>query len=94
MHRSLLYGGIFMYPADRDNPRGKLRLLYEAAPMAMIVEHAGGSAIDGEKNILDIEPTDLHERSPLYVGSRECVEMARRFLMADGASQDPPIVAA
>jgi fructose-1,6-bisphosphatase I len=94
VHRSLLYGGIFMYPADRDNPRGKLRLLYEAAPMAMIVEQAGGMAIDGERDILSIEPTELHERAPLYVGSRECVEMARQFLRADAASPDAPIVAA
>jgi fructose-1,6-bisphosphatase I len=87
VHRSLLYGGIFMYPADVDNPRGKLRLLYEAAPMAFIVEQAGGLATDGKTDILAIQPRELHERAPLYIGSRECVEMAQRFLQDDGVGQ-------
>ncbi len=72
-HRNLLAGGIFMYPADTKNPRGKLRLLYEAAPMAFIAEQAGGSATDGVKRILDIVPQDLHQRTPLVIGSREDV---------------------
>jgi len=82
-HRTLLKGGIFMYPADYKDPRkpkGKLRLLYEAAPMAFIVEQAGGRASDGEQNILDIQPTDLHQRVPLYIGSREDVELAEKFI--------------
>jgi fructose-1,6-bisphosphatase I len=79
-HRTLIYGGIFMYPADRKNPRGKLRLLYEAAPLAMLCEEAGGRAFDGEKRILDVHPTDLHERVPVYMGARECVDVAERFL--------------
>ncbi len=79
-HRTLLKGGIFMYPGDAKNPRGKLRLLYEAAPLAMIVECAGGRASDGERPILDLVPTDLHERTPLYIGSSEYVELAERFL--------------
>jgi len=79
-HRNLLYGGLFMYPADTKNPRGKLRLLYEASPLAMIAEHAGGAASDGERRILDITPESLHERTPLYVGTKEFVEMADRFL--------------
>ncbi|MEO8139718.1 MAG: class 1 fructose-bisphosphatase [Gemmatimonadota bacterium] len=72
-HRNLLAGGIFMYPADTKNPKGKLRLLYEASPMAFIAEQAGGSATDGTRRILDIMPTDLHERTPLVIGSREDV---------------------
>lgn len=72
-HRTLLYGGIFLYPMDfKDGkkPKGKLRMLYEASPMAMIMEQAGGAAVNGTIPILDVEPTDLHERTPLFVGSR------------------------
>jgi fructose-1,6-bisphosphatase I len=79
-HRNLLYGGLFMYPADRRNPRGKLRLLYEASPLAMICKHAGGRAIDGERSILDVEPESLHQRTPLFIGSREYVDLAERFV--------------
>jgi fructose-1,6-bisphosphatase I len=82
-HRTLIYGGIFMYPADRENERGKLRLLYEAAPLAMIAEQAGGLASNGEMAISRIEPTSLHERTPLYIGARELVELAERFLEED-----------
>jgi fructose-1,6-bisphosphatase I len=80
IHRTLLQGGLFMYPADSKSPNGKLRLLYEAAPMAMIVEQAGGKASDGERSILDIVPESLHERTPLYMGSSEFVELAERYL--------------
>jgi len=73
-HRTLLRGGIFMYPADSKSARGKLRYLYEAAPMALICTEAGGAASDGQRPILDIEPRDLHERTPLYIGSRDDVE--------------------
>lgn len=76
-HRNLLSGGIFMYPADnRDpkKPRGKLRLMCEAAPLAMIVEAAGGMATDGKMRILDIEPQELHQRVPLFIGSKKDVE--------------------
>lgn len=79
-HRNLLYGGMFMYPADDKNPRGKLRLLYEAAPLALIAEHAGGRASTGTGRIMEIEPTSLHERTPLYIGSADQVEIAERFL--------------
>ena len=72
-------GGVFAYPADKKNPKGKLRLLYEANPMAFIFEQAGGSAIDGEKNILDIAPSALHERVPLILGSKQDVEAFRQF---------------
>jgi len=78
-HRTLLKGGIFAYPADKKSPKGKLRLLYEANPMAFIFEQAGGAAIDGERDILDIAPTALHERTPLILGSKYDVEQFRQF---------------
>jgi len=80
IHRTLLQGGLFMYPADRNSPSGKLRLLYEASPMAMIVDQAGGRASDGKRDILSIVPNSLHQRTPLYMGSREFVELAEGFL--------------
>lgn len=85
VHRTLLYGGMFMYPADSQNPEGKLRLLYEAAPLGMIVSQAGGRASDGTRDLLEIQPTEIHQRVPVYLGSRGCVETAERFLAAGGA---------
>jgi len=85
-HRTLLYGGIFMYPGDKKNPEGKLRLLYEAAPLAYVVEKAGGRASDGFRNILDIEPTNLHQRTPLFIGSEEDVKLAEKFIQ--GRAED------
>ena len=82
-HRTLLYGGIFMYPADDKNPRGKLRLLYEAAPLGLLAEQGGGRASDGEVNVLDLVPRSLHDRTPLYIGAKEFVAEAERFLAAD-----------
>jgi fructose-1,6-bisphosphatase I len=82
LHRTLLYGGLFMYPSDAKNPNGKLRLLYEGNPMALVVEQAGGRAVDGQRDLLDIEPTSLHQRTPVYIGSTEYVELARRFVAA------------
>lgn len=79
-HRNLLKGGVFYYPADAERPNGKLRLLYEAIPLAFIAEHAGGYASDGHRNILDIQPKGLHQRTPLFVGNRELVEQAERFI--------------
>merc|ERR1712111_308275 len=73
VHRTLKYGGIFMYPATASNPNGKLRVLYECMPMAYIMEQAGGLATTGEKPILDIVPRKLHERSPIFLGSRDDV---------------------
>ena len=81
-HRNLLGGGIFAYPANTKSPHGKLRLLYEASPLAFIVEQAGGAATDGTRRILDIVPTELHQRTPLYIGSRTDVEAAHEFLTA------------
>jgi fructose-1,6-bisphosphatase I len=72
-HRNLVAGGIFLYPADTKNPQGKLRLLYEASPMAFLAEQAEGSATDGVNRILDILPEKLHQRTPLVIGSREDV---------------------
>lgn len=77
-HRNLLKGGIYLYPATQKNPKGKLRLLYEANALAFIVEQAGGKASDGERRILDIEPESLHQRTPLFIGSVDLVEEAEQ----------------
>jgi fructose-1,6-bisphosphatase I len=85
-HRTLLYGGIFLYPADtkdRTKPRGKLRLLYEANPLSMVMAHAGGRSTDGKINVLEIVPTELHQRVPLIIGSRDDVTEATEFLKDD-----------
>lgn len=87
-HRTLLKGGVFAYPADAKSPSGKLRLLYEAAPMAFICEAAGGAASDGRQRILDIEPERLHARTPLFLGSRDNVAEAERFLRQDTTQED------
>lgn len=82
-HRNLLKGGIFMYPADSKDPKkptGKLRLMVEANPLALVVKEAGGYASDGNGPILEIEPMELHQRVPLYIGSREDVRLAEEFL--------------
>ena len=73
-HRNLLKGGMYMYPGTTDKPQGKLRLLYEANPLAFIVEQAGGVASDGHQRIMEIQPTELHQRCPLFIGSKEMVE--------------------
>jgi fructose-1,6-bisphosphatase I len=82
-HRNLLYGGIFMYPGDRKNPNGKLRLLYEAAPLAMLAEQAGGRASTGTMDINDVQPETLHQRVPLYIGSKEWVDLAEQYLQQE-----------
>ena len=79
-HRNLLGGGVFAYPANTKSPKGKLRLLYEANPLAFIVEQAGGAATDGRTRILDVTPTELHQRTPLYIGSKDEVELASAAL--------------
>lgn len=78
-HRNLIQGGVFAYPADTKNRNGKLRLLYEAAPMAFLAEQAGGAASDGVMRVLDIEPVGLHQRTPLYIGSSAEIERVERF---------------
>lgn len=82
-HRTLLYGGIFMYPADQKNPSGKLRLLYEVAPLAFVCEQAGGRGSDGCRDILDIVPESLHQRTPVYLGSKQYVDLAEQFVAED-----------
>mmetsp|Transcript_6220 Transcript_6220/g.15038 ORF Transcript_6220/g.15038 Transcript_6220/m.15038 type:complete len:354 (+) Transcript_6220:551-1612(+) len=90
VHRTLQYGGIFGYPADKRNPNGKLRLLYEAAPMAFLLEQAGGLALTGKNRIMDIPPTDVHQRVPCILGSRDDVLEMRRYY---AESSDPELIA-
>lgn len=80
LHRTLIKGGIFLYPADKKNKNGKLRLMYECNPMAFIVTIAGGSASTGQEAVLDIIPTELHQRVPIYIGSTPLVEKAISFI--------------
>lgn len=80
VHRVLLGGGLYLYPAETDKPEGKLRLLYEANPLAMVVEQAGGRASTGTTRILDVEPKSLHQRVPLFIGSRDDVALAEEFV--------------
>ncbi|TNE70651.1 class 1 fructose-bisphosphatase [bacterium] len=80
VHRILLKGGIFIYPRSKSYPNGKLRLMYECNPLAFIIEQAGGKASDGLKRILEVKPTDIHQRCPIFIGSKENVEMAEKFL--------------
>ncbi len=79
-HRNMIKGGIYMYPSTKSNPNGKLRLLYECNPMAFIAEQAGGKASDGKTRILDIDPTELHQRVPFFCGSKKMVDKAEEFL--------------
>ncbi len=83
-HRNLLRGGVFLYPADTDQPSGKLRLTYETQPLAFIAAQAGGYASDGARDILSIQPENLHQRVPVFMGSRDLVEKAEQFLREDG----------
>lgn len=82
-HRNLLKGGLYMYPATHKSPEGKLRLMYEANPLAYIVEQAGGLASTGSQRILKVKPTKLHQRIPVYIGSRKMVETAEAFLRGE-----------
>ena len=85
-HRNLLGGGIFYYPSDTRDPKkphGKLRLLYEVAPLAFLAKQAGGAASDGIQPVLDIEPTDLHQRCPIFIGSKDLVELAEGFMRGE-----------
>ena len=74
VHRNLIKGGIFMYPGTTDKPKGKLRLLYECNPFAFIIEIAGGKATNGKERILEVQPTELHQRTPLFIGSKLMME--------------------
>jgi fructose-1,6-bisphosphatase I len=80
LHRNLIKGGIFMYPGTRDKPNGKLRLLYECNPFAFIFEVAGGKATNGEQRILEIQPTQLHQRSPMFAGSKGMMEELETYI--------------
>ena len=80
-HRNLLKGGIFVYPSTLKSPKGKLRLLYECNPLALIIEQAGGKASNGFKRILELQPESLHERTPLFIGSSDMVTMAEDFMV-------------
>ena len=87
-HRNLMKGGIYIYPANTRSPTGKLRLMYEANPMAMIVEQAGGRASTGTGRILDVAPETLHQRTPVYIGSPMMVDMVEAFLRGDRTSRE------
>lgn len=80
VHRSLIKGGIFMYPGTLERPNGKLRLMYECNPFAFIMEAAGGKATNGKERILDIQPTELHQRTPFFVGSKSMMEELETYL--------------
>ncbi|CAJ1388756.1 unnamed protein product [Effrenium voratum] len=88
VHRTLLYGGLFAYPADTKNKDGKLRLLYEAAPMSFLLEQAGGLATTGHNRVMDIPPTSVHQRVPIVLGSKEDVEECRKYY---DESDDPKL---
>lgn len=81
MHRTLIKGGIFMYPGTKEKPNGKLRLMYECNPFAFILEVAGGKATNGQKRILEIQPEKLHERTPIFIGSKDMVEDCLTYTM-------------
>jgi fructose-1,6-bisphosphatase I len=85
-HRNLLYGGVYLYPPYEGRPEGKLRMMCEAAPLAMVAENAGGYASNGTESILSIKPTELHMRTPLYIGSRDDVLWIEKTLSEGGAS--------
>lgn len=89
-HRNLLTGGLYMYPATADHPAGKLRLMYEANPMAFLVEEAGGRASDGTQRILDLQPESLHQRTPLFIGSAPLIEAAEAYLQGREAEVPDP----
>ena len=84
-HRIILKGGIYLYPATSKSPQGKIRLMYEAAPLALVAEAAGGAATDGRRRILDIRPTRNHERTPIYLGSKGDVARVDAYVASAGA---------
>jgi len=88
IHRSLINGGIYMYPTTARSPQGKLRLLYECNPMAFIIEQAGGKASTGFERILEIQPTAVHQRVPIFVGSTKMVELAEEMMQAYAGKPD------
>ena len=93
-HRNLLKGGIYIYPATAKGPQGKLRLMYECNPLAFIVEQAGGKSSNGQQRTMSIEPTALHERCPVFIGSIELVNQVEEFLAKEAATAAMPAVTA
>ncbi len=89
MHRTLIKGGVFLYPGDKKNPQGKLRLLYECSPMAYIIEKAGGKATTGAEDVLEVEPTDLHQRVPIVIGSENMVDKVLEFRNGQNGKAEP-----
>jgi fructose-1,6-bisphosphatase I len=87
VHNILINGGLYGYPSTRNNPDGKLRLLYECAPMAMIMEQAGGAGSTGYGRILDVKPTEIHQRTPVYLGSVENVFELDQFFSYYGENE-------
>ncbi|KAE8683420.1 Fructose-1,6-bisphosphatase, cytosolic [Hibiscus syriacus] len=87
VHRTLLYGGTFMYPADKKSPNGKLRVLYEVFPMSFLIEKAGGQAFTGKQRALDLVPTKIHERSPVFLGSYDEIEEIKALYAAEGQKE-------
>ncbi|XXG78131.1 hypothetical protein AAC387_Pa08g2139 [Persea americana] len=83
VHRTLLYGGVFLYPADKKSPNGKLRVLYEVFPMSFLMEQAGGQAFTGKQRALDLVPTMIHQRSPIFLGSYDDVEEIKALYAAE-----------
>lgn len=83
VQRNLLKGGVFAYPADKEAPKGKLRLMFEANPMAMIYEQAGGAGSNGKMNILDIKPASIHQRTPLFLGSKKDIKLVEKLLKSN-----------
>jgi fructose-1,6-bisphosphatase I len=89
IHRTLIAGGIFIYPHSSIYPNGKLRLMYECNPLSFLIEQAGGMAINGERRIMEIQPESIHQRTPIYIGSRQNVLKAKEFL--DEYAEEPAI---
>lgn len=87
LHRNFLKGGIFIYPTNKGEEKGKLRLLYECIPMSYLIENAGGKATDGKQRILDIQPVEVHERTAIFIGSKEMVDLAESFLEKSEANK-------
>lgn len=87
VHRTLMYGGIFLYPADRRSPEGKLRLMYEVNPLALLVEQAGGKAVNGRQRVLEVVPESLHQRSPFICGSPEDVDDYLEYVTGDPVTE-------
>ena len=82
-HRNLIKGGIYMYPSTTTNPSGKLRLTYECAPLAFLIEQAGGRAISEDQRIMDISPSELHQRVPFFVGSKNMIDQLEEILASE-----------